>query len=235
MSSLGDALRYPTEHDDWMKTILIGGVLSIFGFLLIPIIPVYGYIVRVLKRRLAGEKRPPTFDDWGELFGDGVRVLVIGIVYMLVPAIVGAVTVGGSILAMATETRGGVATGMAGLAFGFLLTFVLSLVFGYVAVAAIVTFAREDRLGAAFDFGTLRTVVFEGDYAVAWLLSIGVFIGAGVVTSVLNVVPVLGAIVGAFVVFYAQIVAANLWADGYSAALEAGGSGDQTEIGKSAI
>lgn len=217
MRSLGEALRYPMESDEWIKTVLIGGVLSILGFLLIPLLPVYGYLVRVIRYNLAGDPEPPTFGDWGELFTDGIQFLVIGIVYLLVPAIVGTFTVGGSIAAIATGTQEGAMAGLAGLAVGFLLTFLLSLVFGYIGVAAILNFVHEDRLGAAFDFDAIRTTVMSRDYAVAWLLSLVVFLGASIVSGVLNVVPFLGAIVSAFVFFYVEMVAATLWADGYRA------------------
>lgn len=221
MASLGTALTYPTESDDWLRTVLIGGVLSFFGFLLVPLVPVYGYLVRVIRHTLAGDPRPPSFDDWGALFTDGVKFLVIAIAYLFVPGIVGSITIGGSIAAVATGTRGGAAIGIAGLAFGLLLTLVLALVFGYLAAAALVNFVYEERLGAAFDIGTLDGIVLSADYAVAWLLSLVVFVGAAVVSGALNLVPLLGAFVAAFVFFYAQVVAATLWADGYRAARDA--------------
>lgn len=218
MASLGPALTYPTARDDWLKTVLIGGVLTVFGFLLVPLVPVYGYLVRVIRHSLAGDPRPPSFDDWGALFTDGVQFLVVGVVYLIVPGLVGSITVGGSIAAIATGTRSGTVAGLAGLAFGLLVTFVLALVFGYLGAAAIVNFVYEERLGAAFDVGAIGEVALSGDYAVAWLLSLVVFVGAAVVSGALNVVPFLGAIVSAFVVFYAQVVAATLWADGFRAA-----------------
>jgi len=211
---------YPMEGEDWLMTVLIGGVLTIFGFLLIPLLAVYGYLLRVIKRSMEGDPQPPSFGDWGDVVVDGVKVAVVGIVYSIIPGIVFAVTVGGSIAAMATGTRGGAAAGAAGLTVGFLLSIVLSLVFGYVGVAGLVNFAVEDRLGAAFDVGTITTIALSREYAVAWLLSIAVFLGAGIVAGVLNIVPFLGAIAGAFVFFYAQMVAANLWAGGVSDAMD---------------
>lgn len=216
MPQISDAITYPTEHDDWVKTILIGGVLSAFGFLLLPLFPVYGYVVRVIRHTLDGDPRPPTFSDWEELALDGAKAFLVGAVYMLVPGIVGAVTIGGSILALATGTRGGAATGIAGLVVGGLLTAVLSLVFGYVAVAAVVAFADERRVAAAFDLDVLKPVVRSGAYATAWAVSVAVFLAASVLVGVLNGVPILGAVVGAFVFFYAQVVAARLWAGGYA-------------------
>lgn len=225
MTSIEDAVTYPMEHDDWLKTILIGGLLSLFSFLIVPILLVYGYVVRAIRRSLEGDPQPPVFDDWGTLAVDGLQAVVILIVYMIVPAIVGAVTVGGSIAAIAGGGRAGAAAGFAGVVLSALLTFVVTLVFGYVAVAAIVNFAREGTLGAGFAFDTIKSVIFHREYAVAWLLSVGIFIVTGLVTGVLNVVPFLGTIVGVFVGFYAQIVAANLWAGGFSAATGDGGVG----------
>lgn len=234
MGTIEAALRYPMEHDDWVKTVLIGGVLSLFSFLLLPILPVYGYLVRVIRQRLADEPKPPVFDDWGDLFVDGLRALVVIIAYMLVPMVVGTITVGGSIVALATGTEAGAAAGLGGLFVGFLLTAVLALVFGYIAAGALVNFVREDSVAAAFDFGTIRQVVTQREYAVAWLFSVAVLVGASIVTGFLNVIPFLGAIVGAFVLFYVEIAAARLWTDGFSDALDGSEEQPQPATGESA-
>lgn len=212
------ALQYPTESDEWLQTIAIGGVLTLFGFLLFPLFLVYGYAVRVVQECTAENSEPPAFEDWGGLLVDGLQVWVITIVYLLVPLVVGAVTIGGSIAAMATGTSTGVATGLAGLGIGLLATTVLSLLFGYVAVAAVVNFARTEEFGAAFDFEVIRQVIFDRDYAVAWAISVAVLVVAGAIAGALNSVPFLGAIIGAFVTFYALAVAATLWADGFERA-----------------
>ncbi|SHH67667.1 Protein of unknown function [Halobaculum gomorrense] len=116
---------------------------------------------------------------------------------------------------------------------GTVLTGVLALVFGYAAVAAIVTAVDEDRLGAAFDPAALKPIVFSADYATAWALSLAVFLGAGVLVGVLNGIPILGAIIGAFVFFYAQVVAARLWAGGYADARAGTAEAGRLDIGES--
>lgn len=226
MASFEDTLRYPMNSDDWIKTILIGGVLMLFSFLLIPAIAVYGYLINAVRDSLEGNPEPPVFTDWGELLRKGVFAWIIGLIYLLVPVIVGGVTIGGAAMAMATGSRSGAAAGFAGMLGGLGLTFLLSLVFGYFAVVALVNFARTDEFGAAFDFGIIRTVALDRDYFVPWLLSIVVFIVASVIAGVLNVVPFLGAIVGVFVFFYAEVVAAKLWGEGFAAAIE--GDGHET-------
>ena len=223
---------YPTESDEWLKTILIGGVLTVFGFLLVPMLPVYGYIVRTLQYRLEGQPEPPSFEEWGTLVVDGLQAWIVGLVYLVIPLIVAGVTVGGSIAAMATGSRAGSAAGVAGLIGGLTITFILMLVFGYFAVVAVVNFARENRFGAAFDLDTIRAVALDRDYAIPWGISVLVFIVAGIVGSVLNIIPFLGFVVGSFVFFYAQIVAAFLWADGFTAALGTQPETENADIGE---
>ncbi|MHC3379977.1 DUF4013 domain-containing protein [Haloarcula sp. H-GB5] len=224
MDSLEDTLRYPMEDDEWTTTVLIGGVLSLLSFLVVPAILVYGYLVQAVRERADGATQPPAFEDWGELLVDGVKAWVIGIVYMLVPLVVFGVTVGGSLVAMATGTRAGAGAGLAGLFGGLAISFVLSLVFGYVATAAIIHFACTGEFGAGFDFGTLRKLVLSPEYATPWLVSIALFIAVNVVVNLLNVIPFIGSLIAVilspFATFYVLVVATDLWAGGYNAALD---------------
>lgn len=234
MVTFEEAIRYPMAKDDWLKTVLIGGLLLIFSFLIIPAIAVYGYLITVIKGSLDDHPEPPAFEDWVGLLRKGVLAWIIGLVYLLVPLVIATITIGGSIAAMSTASRAGQVAGVAGMFWGLGLSFVLTLVFGYFAVVALVNFARTDEVGAAFDFTTIKDVALDGDYLVAWLLSIAVFIVASVIGGLLNLIPLLGAIVGAFLFFYAEVVAAKLWAGGFSAAFEgdspgAGGDGETTE------
>jgi hypothetical protein len=200
-------------------TTLVGGVLLVLGFLLIPLFLVYGYVVEVIRSSGTGSTEPPTFDDWESLLIDGLKAWAIGIVYMLVPILVAVITVGSVLVSLVTNGNVGMAAG--GLLVGFTLSTVLAVVFGYVATAAIVNFAREGRLSAAFDFTVLRQIIFHREYAVAWLVSVVVVTVAGIIGSL----PVIGWFLAPFVAFYALTVAGNLWSGGVSAALDDGDLG----------
>ncbi|AUV81130.1 hypothetical protein C2R22_05200 [Salinigranum rubrum] len=220
--------KYPLASDDWIKTIGIGGVLTLFAVLFVPLLLVYGYLVRVLRAGMRDSPEPPVFDEWGSLLREGVMAFVVIFVYQLIPLIVFAVTVGGSIAAMATGSRAGAGLGLAGLFGGMMISGLLALVFGYFGLVGLANFAHEGTLGSAFDVAVIKDVALSREYAIPWLYGVGFVFVAGVVTSVLNVVPVLGAIVGVFVVFYAQICAFKLWGMGFSAAT---GVGDTPETG----
>jgi hypothetical protein len=203
-------LTYPMESDDWVVTILIGTVLTLVSFLLIPIFLLYGYLVRVLRAGMTDAPEPPVFDDWGSLFVEGLVATVIIFVYQLIPIVVFAVTVGGSVVAMATGTRTGAGLGVAGFFGGFLVSSVLALVFGYVGLIGVANYAREGDFGAGFDVGVVTDVATSGEYAVPWAVGVLILLVAGVVGGI----PILGQAV----VFYALIVAMKLVGQGFAAA-----------------
>mgnify|MGYP000631001635 CR=1 FL=1 len=210
--------KYPTESDDWIITVAIGGVAAMLSFLIVPIFVVSGYLVRALRAGMEGAEEPPVFDDWGELITEGFMAAVISLIYQIVPLIVFTVFVLGSLLALLTGSEAGAGLGIVGFIGSFLAWWVLSLLFGYVGFAGVANYAREGSFGAGFDVDVIKTTVLSREYAVAWLWVVALNIVAGVVTSMLNIIPFLGAIVGVFVSFYALVIAGWLWGDGFAAA-----------------
>ncbi|MUV91018.1 DUF4013 domain-containing protein [Halapricum sp. CBA1109] len=209
------AVRYPMADDDWTATILIGSVLTLLGFLIVPAFVVAGYLVSVARARLNGEDVPPAFDDWVALTVDGLKATLIFVVYMFIPAVVFAVSVGASVLALLTGSEAGFAAALGSILLGLLLSSVLALVFGYVAYVGLINFAREGSVAAGFDIGTITTVAFSADYFVSFLLAVVVLIAVGFVVGLLNVVPVLGTALAAVPTFYGQVVVVALLTDGF--------------------
>ncbi|HML05873.1 MAG TPA: DUF4013 domain-containing protein [Methanobacterium sp.] len=98
-----DSLRYPLL--DWKKLIILGIIIlftsmsgiglifSLFGvtdisiarFFNIFYLLVYGYLFRVIKSP-TWNRELPEFDEWQEMFKDGIKVFIIGFVYSI-PAI----------------------------------------------------------------------------------------------------------------------------------------------------
>ncbi|MEF8840615.1 MAG: DUF4013 domain-containing protein [Haloarculaceae archaeon] len=223
-------VKYPMESEEWIKTVAIGGVASIFAFLVVPLFLVAGYLVRAIRAGMDGAEEPPVFDEWGELLKQGFVASVIGFVYQLVPIIVVSVFVGGSILAIATGSDAGAGVGMLGLIGGAFVGWILSLIFGYVGFAGVANYAREGTFAAGFDFGVISDVVTSRAYLLAWAYVIALNIAVAVVVGLLNVVPILGGLVGVFVIFYALVIAGWLWGNGFAEATSASGeSGTNTD------
>jgi hypothetical protein len=215
-----DALHYPRADDDWTRTVLIGGILSLLGALIVPTILVLGYLVRVLERTMHGDEHPPAFDEWGEMLVDGVKAFAITLAYGLVPAVLAVVFVVGSILPFTVvegSSAGGAAASTAGTAagglglvvllVGGLLTLATALVAAYVVPAAIAALAETGEITAGFSVSRLRPALLSGTYAVAWLWAFAVVVGAGLLAGALNAIPIIGFVIGGFVGFYAAVVA----------------------------
>lgn len=209
---LGDALSFPRRSDDWLPTLLIGGVLSVLGFLIVPLFIVQGYLVRVLQAAVRGDDEAPSFTDWGDLIVDGVKLVLVNLIYgliILVPVVVLSVITG---VAAGGGGAGRAVAGIVGIV-GAIVVFGLALVVAYVVPAAAANFAVEDRLGAAFDFSTVFGVAFSGDYALAWLLGLVVALVGGLVGSLLSFL-----VVGVFVLFYVQVSTFYLFGRGFAEA-----------------
>ncbi|MFC7128076.1 DUF4013 domain-containing protein [Haloferax chudinovii] len=205
---ISESLNYLRNGDDWVKTVLIGGVLGLLSILIVPTFLVIGYLLRVVRATMKGDEQPPVFDDWGDMAIDGVKGFAIAFVYALVPAIIAGVFGFAGIVGAAAggSDAAGAVGGIVALV-GLLLAFVLGLLAAYLIPAALSNYAETDRMGAAFDFGTLRPILTSGKYATAWLMSFAVLFASSIVVGVLNVIPLLGFVVGAFVTFYAAVAA----------------------------
>ncbi len=223
-----EALEFPLESDDWLQTVLIGGVLSLLSFLIVPGILVNGYLLRVVRAGVHGDDTPPKFGDWVELLVDGVLVWVIQFVYAAVPTFL-LFVVGGSFAVVTDVSSSSGPESMAapegafvGVLVGlFLLILVLAAV--YLLPAAIANFARTGEFTAAFALRTVAAGAASTDYLVALVLVIGVSIVLGVIGSLLTIV-----LVGVFVLFYLQMVVYHLFGQGFAGGLGGEGAGETT-------
>lgn len=213
---LGDSLSYPLNSDDRIATILIGGVLSVLGVLVVPAFVIQGYLVRVLRGAAKGERAAPSFTDWGDLIVDGIKLFVVNLAYSLVVVIPAMVLV--FVLGLGSAVSGdpgagagpGLFVGAVGLV-GFLLLLVFGLALAYFLPAAMTNFAIKDSLGAAFDFSTIWSGATTSEYFVGWLLAIAVVVVGGLVGGALSAV-----LVGIFVLFYVQVVSYYLLGRGFA-------------------
>lgn len=206
---LEDAITFPTRSEDWIQTVVIGGVLSLLGFLILPTVIVYGYLLRAMRAG-ATDAPPPSFTEWGELLVDGLKLFVLVLAASLLVT-VPVVLLAGIGMAGAGLTGSRIFAGVVGLGL-LLVVLAVSLVLAYVLPAAAANFAIEGSFGAAFDAGTVLDGAMTGEYATAWLLALLVgFVGA-TVGGPLTVV-----VVGAFLVFYTQVVGAYLIGRGFAA------------------
>lgn len=204
---ISEAIGYLKGSDDAVTTVILGGIMTLFAFLLVPLFAVMGYAVRVLDRTARGDDEPPVFDDWGGLIVDGAKASAIAFVYALVPTgVLLAFLVSGGLLGASGSDLLGTIGGI-GIFVGFVVWLALSLAVAYAVPAALANFAETRRLGAGFDWATMRRALADKAYATGWLTAFAIIVVGGLVGGLLNAVPVIGFIASAFVGFYTAVAA----------------------------
>ncbi len=160
---ISDAVKYPSAA--WSKVVILGIIL------IIPIVNFIGlgYLFRILKATFAGIDELPDFDSVGELFIDGLKIIVVSIVYAIPVIIIG------GIIALLLNISPTATTSPTGLdMFAFALSYsvylIVALIIGLVQVVAIGNMALYNELGAAFKFSEIMdriAVIGWGKY-IAW-------------------------------------------------------------------
>ncbi|GAA0258853.1 DUF4013 domain-containing protein [Halobaculum roseum] len=217
---LEDALGYPLRTDDRVATLVIGGALIVASVFVLPAFVLQGYLLRVLRSAATDERAAPSFTDWGELFVDGLKLVVVQAAYGLVVSIpivaaVVALFIGGVTGSVTGSDAGVAAFGAVGLLLVLAAT-LLSILVAYVMPAAMTNFALAGELGAAFDVEALREAALSGRYLVGVLF--GVVLGA-VINSVAG--PFALILIGIPALFYGQVVTYYCFGRGFAEATDA--------------
>ena len=182
---VGESFGYAKDAivGKWMQWVL----LLIATILLA--IPLMGYTLKVFR----GEKPAPEVTGWGTLIIDGIKYLIVALIWFIPCMIIAFVTIGAGITAYIMNPAAivGIAGGMLT---GFLILLIVALITSLLATIGIVRFARTGSMGEAFNFGAiLETIGKIGwvDYIIA-LIIIGIIIG--VIEFILMSIPYVGMI-----------------------------------------
>jgi hypothetical protein len=164
----GRAFGFVFDDEEWPTKILIAGAILLggilfFWLLLIPLILaialLIGYSFQVTRRVIHGDPQPlPAWDNWGDLIADGLKVIVIVIVYALPLIVISACL--GVPTAILRDSQSAVR--VFGVLFGAavgLIDFLWIIAMSLLLPAAIGLYADEDDLGAAFRFGDVVALV----------------------------------------------------------------------------
>ncbi len=212
---LSDAVKYPSS--DWKK-ILTLGIFIILSFVIIGIFFALGYFLRILKSTIAGIDELPAFDDWGDMFVDGLKVLVIYIIYMFIPFAVILVGVFASVASI-IHTNPTIQTvptsffailGITGL-IGLILVWIFAL-FAYMALA---NMALYDEIEAAFRFSEILDkikMIGWGKYILWYIVIWVVGLIIGFIAGLLHIIPIIGFIIAVLVIYpyYAMFLARSI-------------------------
>ena len=192
---IGKAITFIPDDEDWLSKIAIAGGI-VFASTIIPLIPlifVVGYQVAVAKNVMNREEKPlPEWQEWGQLFMDGLVVWVAQFVYAIPVALLTVCVVLTSI-ALSDSNSGAALAGT--IVFSCLLIlFAIALVF--IMPALYIQYIRYGDFGPMFKFGEVIGLVRENfvDILLTVIVSIVGAIAIGVV-SIIRVITLCGPII----------------------------------------
>jgi hypothetical protein len=210
-----DALRYQTEGEDWVKRVVIGGLMSFLAFLVIPVFTFNGYMIDVARRVLRGETTtPPAWEelDLVETTIDGVKQFVIIFVYSFAINLVSGLPFI-IFIAIAAGLDSGILFVVGLLVTGFLF-FLGSLLLAILAPIVTVNFVLEDSISAGFDVAVIRKLFTNR--TMLKTAGLGLVINILVVTvSFLLGAIIIGVVFAPFVGFIGQSAVFYVWASGF--------------------
>lgn len=185
---ISDAFKYPSAA--WTKMVILGVIL------IIPIVNFIGlgYLFRILKATFAGIDEVPDFDDVGDMFIDGLKIFIVGIIYaiplIIISAIIGAIL---GITGQAAAINAGTYTGfdVFGLVATYAVYIIVAIIIGLVEYMAIANMALYDGdLGAAFKFSEVLeriAMIGWGKYIVWYIIMVLLALVAAVISIIVGV------------------------------------------------
>ncbi|MBR9699068.1 DUF4013 domain-containing protein [Candidatus Woesearchaeota archaeon] len=199
-----------------MKKLIIGIVLSI-----VPIINFFalGFILKasgVKEKKVTNQM--PEWTDWGDLFVKGLLAMIIGLVYMIPVLIIFMIGLGTAIFSLVGSLGGfpgadagtdaelmtalinqdwaAVAPALVGAAPLILVAILLGVIISYISPSAVLHYIQSNKMGDAFNFGSVFKKAFTTNYFTAWIIAI---IVSMVVSGILSFIPWVGQAIAFFI------------------------------------
>jgi hypothetical protein len=203
-----EEIKFPSKDSEWIQKVLIGGIVSV-----IPIVNLIacGYLLKVMKGAMDNKPGMPKWEDWGNLFMNGLIAAIIGLIYMIIPTLILLVSAGSMVAAALSRNTEMLMGALAGAAGGFLIALLLAVVLGFLIPMAMSMYIKENNFGAAFRVGDViaRIKSVFGDYLMVYIIVIAL----SLVLGVLSGIPVLGFLVMIFGSFYIGAVAYKMFGE----------------------
>lgn len=167
-----------------------------------------GFLLKILR----GDKPLPEITNYGTLFSDGIKYVIIEIIYMIPVIIVLAAVAGAAMMAVIAK---GIApqnleTALLGPAFvGILIALILAIILGILALIGVIRFARTGKIGEAFNFGEIFSTIGKigwGSYILALIVIAVILV---IVYVILGLIPILGSIIEIIIGPFISIFAAR--------------------------
>lgn len=183
---LADSYEYTREAvwGKWVKWILL-----IISCIIFPLIMGYGMEI------MRGKKPAPELENWGKLFIDGIKLLIVGLIYAIPLIIIEFLLIGGSMVALSSGDPTVMMAAIGGMIAGLLVVFIVAIIIALFATMGYIRFARTDQFGEAFNFNAILAHIGKIGWVSYIIALIIVYVVIGVIIFILMLIPVIGAII----------------------------------------
>ncbi len=215
MAEYNEAIKRPFL--DWMK-FGIGALMY-----MIPMVNIVtnffgtGYMLKCAKTATRKSYALPDWENWGQLFVQGLLATIIAVVYSL-PAIIVGFIIGGSTFSqlMMGFTPLALLRSLTGSMFIVGLLLLLAL---YILPAGFIIYATRDNFSSAFDFQIIFRRAFTAQYFTAWIVSVAysliVLFVAGFISTLLAITLILPFVVAGCAAFMMGVTAATIFGEAW--------------------
>ncbi len=217
---INKAIRFVKEDDRWVSKLLIGVLVSVFAFLIIPALLLQGYVIKIVRQVMNGDwDGLPEWDDWGKFLKDGFYVTVAQLIYTLpfiLLLIIGTAMTGGAVgLIENGDAAGLLASGGFMLLFCLMMLFIIALLF--LTPALLIQYAIKEDFGSLFRVGEIMAIIRNNlaDILIVFAVMVVAGLAISLVSSVLALIPCLGwiaaVVIGLAVGPYISFVSGHLY------------------------
>ena len=187
---VGDSFEYSKEAvvGKWNKWVMLIIATILLG------LPLMGYVMKVLR----GEKPAPEVTDWGTLFIDGIKYLIVVIIWMIPVIIVEVLVMGAGIAGAMSNDPTAAMAALGGMMVGLLVIFILAIIIALFMMMGIVRFARSGSIGEAFNFSAILATIRKigwVPYIIALIVLMVCGVIFGIVMAILMMIPILGLLI----------------------------------------
>ncbi len=195
---LSDSFAYTKEAivGKWMQWLL----LVVATILLC--LPLLGYTLKVYR----GEKPAPEVSDWGTLFVDGIKYVIVSLVWAIPLIILFVVLIGAALMPFITTTSvsgspassGNPAVILGALGLYLVVIVIVAFFTVFFSTIGIIRFARTGSMGEAFNVREISATIGKigwGSYIAALVVLFVAMVVVEIVITILGMIPVLGLVI----------------------------------------
>ena len=181
---LEESFEYAKEGlvGKWVKWVLLLVATILLS------LPLLGYELKLLR----GEKPSPEVSDWGTLFVDGIKYVVIMLLYCIPLIVIGIVSIAPLVMAIVSGNQAAILSAIGAALVGLVVFVIVAIITALLACFGVIRFARTGSMGEAFNFSAiLATIGRIGWLSYIFSLVILIII-LGIVEAIFMLIPYIG-------------------------------------------